>query len=57
MIIRLTDEQLKEITIEYLMDDYNDARYHCKHELCDLLLDVLEHYGISEIEANARCGI
>ena len=57
MNIELTPEQMEEITIENLLWDLNDARYHCQHNLCDLLLDVLEHYGISEDEANARCGV
>ena len=57
MIIRLTDEQLEQITIDYLIYDYGHAMYEQNTEIGDLLLRVLELYGVSESEAKASCGI
>ena len=57
MIIQLTDEQLEQITIDYLIYDYGYAAHERNTEVSDLLLRVLEHYGVSETEAKRSCGI
>ena len=57
MIIRLTDEQAEKMIIDYLIYDYGHAVYEQDTETSDILLRVLEFYGVSETEAKRSCGI
>jgi hypothetical protein len=57
MIIQLTDEQAEQMVIDYIIYDYGHAVYEQNTEISDLLLRVLEFYGVPETEAKASCGI